>query len=59
MPEMMVWPDSSSVLTRNDGSSWASLPSATPIFSWSALDFGSTATEITGSGNSIRSRVIA
>jgi hypothetical protein len=23
MPEMMVWPDSSSVRTRNDGSSWA------------------------------------
>ena len=29
-----------------------------PIFSWSALVFGSTATEITGSGNSMRSSVI-
>ncbi|MNC35005.1 hypothetical protein D3C75_834700 [compost metagenome] len=58
IPEMMVWPVSSSVLTRNDGSSWASLPRAIPIFSWSALVFGSTATEITGSGKSIRSRMI-
>jgi hypothetical protein len=32
--------------------------SATPIFSWSALVLGSTATSITGSGNSIRSRMI-
>ena len=31
---------------------------ATPIFSWSALVFGSTATSMTGSGNSIRSRMI-
>ena len=29
-----------------------------PFFSWSALVLGSTATEITGSGNSIRSRMI-
>ena len=29
-----------------------------PIFSWSALVLGSTATSITGSGNSIRSRMI-
>ncbi len=29
-----------------------------PIFSWSALVFGSTATEITGSGNSIFSRMM-
>ncbi len=29
-----------------------------PIFSWSALVFGSTATSMTGSGNSIRSRMI-
>ncbi len=29
-----------------------------PIFSWSALVFGSTATEITGSGKSMRSRMI-
>ena len=55
MPEMMVWPDSSSVCTRNDGSSCARRPSATPIFSWSTLVLGSTACEITGSGNSMRS----
>ena len=53
MPEMMVWPDSSSVCTRNDGSSCARRFSAMPIFSWSALVFGSTACEITGSGNII------
>jgi hypothetical protein len=39
----MVWPDSWSVETRNDGSSAASLASATPSFSWSAFDFGSIA----------------
>ena len=58
MPEMMVWPLSSSVLTRNDGSSWARRPRATPIFSWSALVFGSTACEITGSGKTIFSSVM-
>ena len=58
MPEMMVWPDSSSVCTRNDGSSCARRFSAMPIFSWSALVFGSTAWEITGSGNSMRSRMM-
>ena len=58
MPEMIVCPDSSSVCTRNDGSSFASFCSAMPIFSWSALVFGSTATEITGSGNSMRSSVM-
>ena len=31
--EMMVWPLSSSVFRRNDGSSWASRPRAMPIFS--------------------------
>src|SRR6266511_3978330 len=56
MPEMMVCPDSSSVRTRKDGSSCASRCSATPIFSWSALVLGSTATWITGSGNTIFSR---
>ena len=55
MPEMIVWPDSSSVRTRNDGSSCARRPSAMPIFSWSALVLGSTACEITGSGNTMRS----
>ena len=58
MPEMMVWPDSWSVCTRNEGSSFASRCSARPIFSWSTLVFGSTATEITGSGNSIFSRMM-
>ena len=37
MPEIIVWPDSSSVCRRNDGSSAASRCSAMPIFSWSAL----------------------
>jgi hypothetical protein len=53
----MVWPDSWSVVTRNDGSSATSLASATPSFSWSAFDFGSIAISITGSGNSIFSRI--
>ena len=47
------------MLTLNDGSSWASFPRAIDIFSWSALDFGSTATEITGSGKSILSNTIS
>jgi len=58
MPLITVWPLSWSTVTRNDGSSWASRASATPIFSWSALVLGSTATSMTGSGNSIRSRMI-
>ena len=57
MPLRMVWPDSWSVDTRNDGSSAASFASATPSFSWSAFDFGSIAISITGSGNSIFSRI--
>ncbi len=57
MPLRMVWPDSRSVDTRNDGSSAASFASATPSFSWSAFDFGSIAISITGSGNSIFSRI--
>ena len=55
MPLITVWPISGSTPTRNDGSSAASLPSAADSFSWSALVFGSTATSITGSGNSMRS----
>ena len=39
------------------GSSATSLASATPSFSWSAFDFGSIAISITGSGNSIFSRI--
>ena len=48
---MTVCPVSSSVRTRKVGSSSASFWSANPILSWSALLRGSTATEITGSGN--------
>eukprot|EP01139_Manchomonas_bermudensis_P003031 Amastigsp_a7038_3.p4 type:complete len:124 gc:universal Amastigsp_a7038_3:412-41(-) len=55
MPAIRVWPDSSSVLTRKDGSSWARRCSAMPIFSWSALVLGSTAWVITGSGKTMRS----
>ena len=56
MPEMTVWPVSSSVRTRNVGSSSVSANSALPSLSWSALVLGSTATWITGSGNSSVSR---
>ena len=55
IPEIIVCPDSSSELTRNEGSSCASFPSAIDIFSWSGFDFGSTAKDMTGSGNSILS----
>ena len=44
--------------TLKDGSSFARRANASPIFSWSAFVFGSTATSITGSGNSILSRTI-
>ena len=53
----MVWPLSGSVETRKVGSSAASFCRATPSFSWSALDFGSMAISITGSGKSIFSRI--
>ena len=55
---MMVCADSSSVDTRNDGSSFARRCSARPIFSWSAWVFGSTATEMTGIGMFIFSSVM-
>ena len=58
MPEIIVWPDSSSVFTLNDGSSFANFWRPMPIFDSSSVDFGSTATDITGAGNSIFSRVI-
>ena len=58
MPAMIVWPVSSSVRTWNVGSSSESAPSALPSLSWSALVLGSIATEITGSGNSMRSSTI-
>ena len=50
MPEMTVWPVSSSVWTRKVGSSSDSAKRALPSLSWSALVFGSTATWMTGSG---------
>ena len=50
MPEMTVWPVSSSVRTRNVGSSSDSAKSALESFSWSALVLGSMATWMTGSG---------
>ena len=58
MPLMMVCADSSSVDTRNDGSSFARRCSARLIFSWSACVFGSTATEMTGTGMFIFSSVM-
>ncbi len=58
MPAMIVWPVSSSVETRNVGSSSARRWSAVASLSWSPLVFGSIATEITGSGKVIDSRTI-
>ncbi len=55
IPSMIVWPVSSSVCTLKVGSSSDSLCRAMPSFSWSALVFGSIATEMTGSGNVIAS----
>jgi hypothetical protein len=46
------------VRTWKVGSSSASRPSATDIFSWSVFVLGSMATEITGSGKVIVSRRI-
>ena len=57
IPQMIVWPVSSSVRTWNVGSSSDSEFSALPSLSWSILVLGSMATEMTGSGNSIRSRI--
>ncbi len=51
MPEITVWPVSSSVRTRKVGSSSDSAKSARPSLSWSDFVFGSTATWTTGSGN--------
>ncbi len=58
MPAISVWPVSSSVWTRKVGSSSASRASPFPSLSWSAFDFGSTATEMTGSGKLIDSSTI-
>ena len=57
MPEMTVWPVSSSLRMRNVGSSSDSDFSALPSLSWSLFVFGSMATWMTGSGNSMRSRI--
>ena len=57
MPEMIVWPVSSSVLTWKVGSSSASRWIAVPSFSWSLLVLGSMATLITGAGKVIDSRI--
>ena len=58
MPEMIVWPVSSSVRTRNVGSSSERRCSPDPSLSWSPFVFGSIATAITGSGKTIASRRI-
>ena len=58
MPEITVWPVSSSVRTRNVGSSSDNDFNARPSFSWSLFVFGSIATWMTGSGNSMRSSTI-
>ena len=58
MPAISVWPVSSSEVTRNVGSSSERRARPLPSLSWSAFDFGSTATEITGSGKVIDSSTI-
>ena len=58
MPAMTTWPVCSSVFTRKVGSSCISFCRPTPSFSWSTFVFGSMASEMTGSGKSIDSRMI-
>ncbi len=58
MPEITVWPVSSSETTRKVGSSSARRASEVDSLSSSALVLGSIATEITGSGNTIDSSTI-
>ena len=58
MPEMTVWPVSSSVRTWKVGSSSDRAKRALHILSWSTLVLGSTATWMTGSGNSSSSSTI-
>ncbi len=58
MPAMIVCPVSSSVCTRKVGSSSERRCRELPSFSSSALVLGSMATKITGSGNSMDSRMI-
>ena len=57
MPAMMVCPVSSSVRTRKVGSSSDSFIRLSDSLSWSILVLGSMATKITGSGNSMDSRI--
>ena len=58
IPAITVWPVSSLVNVLKVGSSSANLAKAKPILSWSFLVFGSIANSITGSGNTIDSRII-
>ena len=58
IPETIVCPESSSVLTWKVGSSSANLAKAIPSLSTSAWVFGSIAIPITGSGKSIDSNTI-
>ena len=58
MPAIRVWPVSSSLVTRKVGSSSTRRARPTDSLSWSAFDFGSTATEITGSRKVIDSSTI-
>ena len=51
MPEMSVWPVSSSRADRKVGSSSPGAEAPAQSLSWSAFVFGSIATEMTGSGN--------
>ena len=57
MPEITVWPVSSSDWTRKVGSSSDSENRARDSLSWSALVLGSTATWMTGSGKVSDSRI--
>ena len=58
MPEITVWPVSSSVRMWKVGSSSPRRARATPIFSWSDLVLGSIETCTTGSGKVMFSRRI-
>ena len=58
MPWIRVWPVSWSVSTWKVGSSSTRRARLAESFSWSAFVFGSIATAITGSGNSICSSSI-
>merc|ERR1711966_295899 len=58
IPSMTVWFVSSSRVKWKEGSSAANLTKPVDIFSKSALDFGSMATLMTGSGNSILSKTM-